>query len=344
MRLIASLAFAGRSNAADRNMSAEQKRASAMSRTRKGAFARLTAAAFTAALAFAAAFSGGAAHAQIADPLGGFEAFWLPNKEPLAKGTRALSTTAPNAIVIDATTSTVLGVKLADRAIEPASMTKMMTALMVFEALERGDLELFDKVKVSARAAKREGSSMNLKAGDEPTVDELLQGLIIASGNDAATALAERLAVSEGHFAKAMSARAKELGMDSSNFRNASGLPAHGHRMSVKDLATLSAHLMTAHPKYFGYFGEVSFVWQGGQQLNRNPAVFLDLSELRAKADGLKTGHTYAAGYCVAASATVDTVEGPRRVVVVLAGMKSEKERSEQTEKMLRWAIAQVSR
>ena len=296
----------------------------------------------------AGVFAGSEARAQTQIDLykpTGLEAMWGQNIAPLRRGTpMPLSTKAPNAIVIDVETGRILGVKKADRAIAPASMTKIMTALMVFEALERGDLTLFDTVRVSEYAASAPGSSMRLRAGDEPTVDQLLRGLLISSGNDAARALAEALAGSEDTFAERMTDRARELGLVSATFKNASGLPAAGHQISVKDLAALSVFIIAQHPEHFPIFGEVSFSYRDNSQLNRNPAVFLDMADLRARGDGLKTGHTSEAGYCVAASALIETEDGPRHVVAVLAGMRSEKQREQETEKILRWGVESATR
>ncbi len=273
----------------------------------------------------------------------GMEAFWTPNLEPARRGAAApLATEAPNAIVIDVETGVVLAVKSAERAIPPASMTKLMTALMVFEALDRGEIRLDDTISVSARAAAAPGSTMGLRAGDAPTVDELLSGIIVASGNDAAIAIAEALGGTEAEFARAMTARARELGLETASFRNATGLPADGHTISVADIAELSARLIAEHPERFGYFGEASMRYRGVRWWNRNPALSLDLGDLGARADGLKTGHTRAAGYCVAASAIIETADGPRRVVVVLAGLPSERARARETEVALRWAITAI--
>lgn len=271
------------------------------------------------------------------------DGLFTPNLRPADRGAPTpLDTDAPNAIVIDISNGRVLGVKAAERAIPPASMTKMMTALLVFEALDRGALALDERVTVSARAASAPGSTMGLQAGDAPTVDELLQGLLVASGNDAAVALAERLAGSEAAFARAMTERARALGLETAVFRNATGLPAAGHRISVADLAALAAHIIDAHPDRRRYFRQQSVRWRGVRWWNRNPALDFDLSDLDARADGMKTGHTNAAGYCVTASATVRTPDGPRRVVIVLAGLPSESARAAEAERVLRWAAERV--
>ncbi|MCI4666014.1 MAG: serine hydrolase [Neomegalonema sp.] len=276
---------------------------------------------------------------------GAGEAIWAANKRALPKGAKMLPVTrARNAIVIDITSNRVLGVKAPSRAIPPASMTKMMTALMVFEALDRGEVRLSDRVRVSKKAARAPGSTFGLRAQDRPTVKQLLRGLITASGNDAAIALAEALGGSEDAFAAKMTARARRLGFKSAQFRNASGLPAAGHRISVRDLAKLAAYLVARHPKRFHFFGERSVRYRGVRRRNRNPALFLDLSDLKARADGVKTGYTSVAGYCVAATAVVSTRAGRRRVVVVLAGLRTVGQRRRETRKLLRWAARQVRR
>lgn len=268
------------------------------------------------------------------------ESLWSPNEPagPIGAATPA-PTTAPNAIVIDVATGRILAATAAERAIPPASMTKLMTALMVFEALDRGEIALDDRIRVSARAAAAPGSTMGLAEGDAPTVEELLRGVITASGNDAAVALAEALAGDEATFAEAMTARARALGLASATFRNATGLTAPGHEISVADIAALSAHLIAAHPGRLEYFGETSIRYDGVRWWNRNPALSFDLSDLGARATGMKTGHTRAAGYCVALSAVVATPEGPRHVVVVLAGLPSEPARTREAERALRWAV-----
>lgn len=302
-----------------------------------------------AAVAAAFVFSSGAVQAEAQSALAADAAYrspppldilWSPNLDVALEGTPApIATTAPNAIVIDVETGEILGAKTAERAISPASMTKLMTALLVFEALERGELSLDEEVQVSARAAGQPGSTMGLRAGQRPSVDALLRGLIIASGNDAAVTLAERLAGSEAAFAAAMTARAQELGLESAQFQNATGFTASGHHISVADIAALSAHLIAEHPEHFAFFAESSMRFNGVRRWNRNPTLDLDLRDLGAWADGLKTGHTRAAGYCLAASAIVETAEGPRRVVVVIAGLPSERARAREAERVLRWAI-----
>lgn len=250
-----------------------------------------------------------------------------PRRRP-ARPTR-FRTAAPNAIIIDFKSGEALYRKESSRAIPPASMTKLMTLYMAFETLASGDLALDSPFVVSQRAAAAPGSSMLLKAGERVAFEDLIRGAAIHSGNDAAITLAEGLAGDEAVFATVMTLRAQKMGLSSANFENATGLPHARHRISVADLARLSERLIRDFPDRVHYFAEQRFTWNGVTQANRNPLLGEDLG-----VDGLKTGHTNAAGYCISLSAQRDG----RRVVVVLAGLESEEARAREGRRALDWA------
>lgn len=243
---------------------------------------------------------------------------------------QSLDTKARNAIVIDFRTGAALLEKNADTPIPPASMSKLMTALMAFDALAQGRLSLEDRFSVSEAAYQKEGSKMFLNLTDRPSVEELLRGIIIQSGNDASIALAEALAGSERAFAEQMTQRAREIGMDTAVFANATGLPHPDHRMSVRDLAVLARYIIAEHPQYYGYYNEREYTWAGVTQRNRNPLLYLDID-----GDGLKTGHTQEAGYGLVGSAARDG----RRVIAVVAGLDTAQQRTREIERAMSWAF-----
>ncbi len=251
---------------------------------------------------------------------------------------QAFDTRAKAAYVIDVTTDTVLLAKNADEALPPASMSKLMTVNMLFEALQDGRVKLTDRFNISSRAAamaRNEGSTMYLDERDHPTVEELIQGIVVLSGNDACVAVAEGLAGSEDRFAEEMTKRAREIGLTASHFANASGWPDPGQRMSVHDLATLAQRIITTFPEYYGYFSEKEFPWDNrapANRFNRNPLLTMNIG-----ADGLKTGHTQEAGFGLVGSA----VQNGRRIVFVLAGLDSEKARAEEGQAIANWAFRQ---
>lgn len=242
---------------------------------------------------------------------------------------------AQAAYMVDLTTGTVLLEKEADVPLPPASMSKLMTLNMLFEALQDGRVTLDTRFGVSSRAKNMGGSTMFLNEGDRPTVEELIQGIIVLSGNDACVVVAEGLAGSEDSFARLMNDRAKALGMNGSTFANASGWPNPNQRMSMRDLGTLASRLITVFPEYYGYFGQEEFGFDGrapDNRFNRNPLLKLGIG-----ADGLKTGHTSEAGYGLVGSAA----QGTRRVVFVFTGLTSEIQRAEEAERMVNWAFRQ---
>ncbi len=252
-----------------------------------------------------------------------------------AQSVSTLDTRATAAWIYDVKTGTVLFEKQADVALPPASMSKLMTLNMLFEALRDGRVTMDTRFSVSARAAAMGGSTMFLNERDRPTVEDLIQGVIVMSGNDACVAIAEGLGGTEDGFARMMNERAKIVGMANSMFANASGWPNPGQRMSMRDLGTLATRLITEFPEYYGYFGQNEFAFDGrapDNRFNRNPLLKLNIG-----ADGLKTGHTSEAGYGIVGSA----VQGTRRIVFVITGMQSERERAEEAESVVNWAFRQ---
>ncbi|WP_082802249.1 D-alanyl-D-alanine carboxypeptidase family protein [Falsihalocynthiibacter arcticus] len=244
-------------------------------------------------------------------------------------------TRAQSAYVLDLTTGTVLLEKNADIPLPPASMSKLMTINMLFEALQDGRVTMDTVFSVSTRAKNMGGSTMFLNETDRPTVGELIQGIIVLSGNDACVVVAEGLAGTEEAFARLMNDRAKALGMNNSTFENASGWPAPNQRMSMRDLGSLGQRLITEFPEYYHFFAQTEFGYDGrapDNRFNRNPLLKLNIG-----ADGLKTGHTSEAGYGLIGSA----LQGDRRVVFVISGLNSEKERAEEAEQVVNWAFRQ---
>lgn len=250
---------------------------------------------------------------------------------------RAFETRANAAWVFDVGTHAVLMQKNADKAMPPASMSKLMTVNMLFEALQDGRVTMDTTFGVSARAHAMGGSTMFLNEQDRPTVRELIQGIIVNSGNDACVVVAEGLSGSEDAFAAQMTERAKALGMTQSNFANASGWPDPRHRMSMHDLGILALRLIEEFPEDYKVFAETEYNYADrapDNRFNRNPLLKMSIG-----ADGLKTGHTQEAGYGLVGSA----VQGDRRVIVVISGLATEKERSEEAESLVNWAFRQFA-
>ena len=239
-------------------------------------------------------------------------------------------TKARAAMVIDMASGAVLLQKNPDEPLPPASMSKLMTLYMVFEALEKGVISMSDEFPTSRRAASMKGSSMFLRQGEKVSVANLLRGVIVQSGNDAAVVLAEALAGTEEVFAERMNRRAAELGMTHSTFANATGWPDPVQRMSVRDLALLAQLMIRQFPDLYPMFAEREFTWDDIRQENRNP-----LLDRGVGADGLKTGHTEEAGYGLVAAAR----RGERRVIVVIAGLDTEDDRLHEAEQLVNWAF-----
>jgi D-alanyl-D-alanine carboxypeptidase (penicillin-binding protein 5/6) len=248
----------------------------------------------------------------------------------LAPPALALDTPARAAIAVDLASGAVLMEKNADTPLPPASMSKLMTLNMVFEALEEDRLSLDSRMPVSERAWRKGGSKMFVKVGDRIRVEDLLYGVTVQSGNDACIVLAEGLAGTEAAFAERMNARAAEIGLDDSNFKNATGWPEENHVMSVRDLAILAERIVTEFPQFMHFFSTREFEWEGITQRNRNPLLDLGIGAI-----GLKTGHTEDAGYGLTAVAERDG----RTVVVVVAGLPSAEARAVEAEKIVNWAF-----
>ncbi|MAM67586.1 MAG: D-alanyl-D-alanine carboxypeptidase [Rhodospirillaceae bacterium] len=241
-----------------------------------------------------------------------------------------MQTPARNAFILDMSTNTVLFTKEADIETPPASMSKLMTIYMVFERLKKGSISLDDEFPVSRKAWRKGGSKMFVLVGDKVKVSDLLRGIIVQSGNDACIVIAEALGGTEEAFAAMMTKKARELGMENSRFANATGWPDPDHRMSARDLAKLTQILVTEFPNLYKIFAETTFTYGRIKQGNRNPLLYRDVG-----ADGLKTGHTVAAGYGLTASA----LRGNRRIILVLNGMKSSRQRSQESLRLLEWAF-----
>ena len=254
----------------------------------------------------------------------------VPTGSPADSPLGPVDTTAKWAIALDFATGATLLEKAADEEMPPSSMTKLMTIYIVYERLKQGRLKLDDMLTVSERAWKMGGSKMFVQVGSQVRVEDLIRGVIVQSGNDAAVVLAEAIAGSEEQFAELMNAKAKALGLQHSQFRNCTGWPDPDQHMSVRDIATVARRIIQDFPDYYHYDAEKSFKYNGIDQGNRNPMV------QKGTADGLKTGHTEAGGYGLAASA----IRNGRRVVLVLNGMASMHERAEEGERLMDWAFA----
>jgi serine-type D-Ala-D-Ala carboxypeptidase (penicillin-binding protein 5/6) len=248
----------------------------------------------------------------------------------LAGRAEAFDTPAKAAILIDLQSNQVLFAKNPDEPLPPASMSKLMTAFMVFERLKAGSLSLDDTFPVSEKAWRKGGSKMFVEVGSKVRVEDLLQGIIVESGNDACIVVAEGLAGSEEAFAAQMTRRAHELGMTNSTFKNASGWPDPEHLMSVRDLAKLATMIINEFPEYYPIFSEREFTYSGIRQHNRDPL----LGRVEG-ADGLKTGFTDDAGYGLTASAIRDG----RRLVEVIAGLERPSQRAEEGTRLLEYGF-----
>ena len=253
----------------------------------------------------------------------------------LALPARAIDTPAAHAILVDVGTGTVLMTKNADEQMPPASMSKLMTVSMLFDALAEGRVSLDTTFEVSEKAWKMGGSKMFVEVGKQVSVEDLIRGIVVQSGNDACIVVAEGLAGSEAAFAKRATERAHELGMTGSSFTNASGWPEPDHHMSARDLAKLAIHLIEDFPQYYHYFAELEFTYAGIKQGNRNPLLYKNIN-----VDGLKTGHTEDSGYGLVASAERDG----RRLVLVMNGLESVNQRSREGERLLEWGFREFEK
>ncbi len=249
----------------------------------------------------------------------------------------AFETSAKAAYVLDQATGTVILAKNADEPLPPASMSKLMTLYVAFEAIRDGRLMLDELLPVSQKATSYKGSSMFLNTQDRVSVEDLLRGIIVLSGNDACVVIAEALSPdgTEAGFARFMTQRAKKMGMTNSTFTNSNGWPAAGQLMSVHDLAILANRIIVDFPEYYPMFAETQFAFDGrvpSNANNRNPLLKLGIG-----ADGLKTGYTSQAGYGLVGSA----VQGDRRVVFVITGLDSKEDRAREAEALVNWSFRQ---
>ena len=237
---------------------------------------------------------------------------------------------AKSYLVIDGKTGHELAALDADTALAPASLTKIMTTYVAFKALQQGQITLEEEVTISEKAWRTEGSRMFIEVGKRVTVEDLLLGMIVQSGNDASVALAEHIAGSESVFAEMMNQHAAAIGMHSSHFQNATGLPAEGHTTTARDLATLTSAIIDEFPKYYQWHSIKEFTFNNIKQSNRNSLLWRDDS-----VDGLKTGHTEDAGYCLVASAERDGM----RIISVVLGTSSSKARADGSQALLNYGF-----
>ncbi|MEN0079548.1 MAG: D-alanyl-D-alanine carboxypeptidase family protein [Pseudomonadota bacterium] len=262
-------------------------------------------------------------------------AIWLFASSSQAAVAQGFESQATHAVILDHATGEVLWEKNGRDLMIPASMTKMMTAHLVFERVKSGEISLTDRITVSETAWREGGwasggSTMGLAIGDEPTVEELLRGVIILSGNDACIALAEGISGTEAAFAREMTALAQSMGLQSAAFLNSTGLDDPGHRISALDLAKLAQATIAAFPEYYRLYAEDAYEWRGISQPNRNPL----LGRMEG-VDGLKTGHLSVSGYGLTASAERSGV----RRIIVLNGMENQAARAQEAERLMRLAF-----
>jgi D-alanyl-D-alanine carboxypeptidase (penicillin-binding protein 5/6) len=248
---------------------------------------------------------------------------------------QTFQTSAPFAILVDYDSGTVLLEKNADQLMAPASTSKIMTAEIVFRELAEGRLKLDDTMTVSVNAwrkggASSGGSTMFAKVNSQIRVEDLLRGLIIDSGNDAAITLAEGIAGTEDAFAAMMTKRARELGLTQSTFANPWGKGDPQEKVTAREMAKLAAHVIKTYPQFYKYFGEQEFTWDKIRQRNRNPLLFMNIG-----ADGLKTGDINESGFGLVGSA----VQNGQRLILVINGMKTARERAEEGRKLLEWGF-----
>jgi D-alanyl-D-alanine carboxypeptidase (penicillin-binding protein 5/6) len=233
-------------------------------------------------------------------------------------------------ILIDCYSDAVLSEENSSEIVEPASLTKIMTMYVVDHEVKKGALKLDDKVIVSQKAWRATGSRMFLEENSEVSVEELMKGIIIQSGNDASVAIAEHVAGSEESFAQLMNFYAKQLGMNNTNFVNATGLPAENHYTTAKDLAILAKHIIRDFPETYDVYSQREFTYHGITQQNRNR-----LLSRNSHVDGIKTGQTDRAGYCLAASGKVDGM----RLIAIVMGTASDSVRTNEANKLLSWGF-----
>ncbi len=233
-------------------------------------------------------------------------------------------------LLMDFESGNVISAKKADERMEPASLTKMMTAYIILNELKSGRIALTDQVRISEKAWRMEGSRTFVKEGDRVSVEILMKGMIIQSGNDATVALAEYVAGDETVFVSMMNQTAGQLGMSASHFMNSTGWPAENHYTTARDMANLARALIRDFPEHYAWYSIKEFTYAGIRQENRNKLLWMD-----DKIDGLKTGHTEAAGYCLVASG----VDHDMRLISVVLGAKSKNSRARESQKLLNYGF-----
>jgi serine-type D-Ala-D-Ala carboxypeptidase (penicillin-binding protein 5/6) len=244
-------------------------------------------------------------------------------------------TSVPNAILIDPDSNSILFDKNGDQLVAPASLAKLMTLEYVFHQIKQGHLKLDDTFTISENAwrkggAPSHGSTMFAAIHSQVRLEDLIRGIIVDSANDACIAIAEALAGNEAEFGAMLTKRAREIGLEKSTFTNATGYSDPNLRVTVREMAELARHIMQAYPDFYPYFAERDFTWNNIRQQNRNPLLAMGIG-----ADGLKTGETAEAGLNLVGSAVQDGL----RLIVVVTGAKSEKERAEEARKLLEWGF-----
>ncbi|MCP4182629.1 MAG: D-alanyl-D-alanine carboxypeptidase [Hyphomicrobiales bacterium] len=255
--------------------------------------------------------------------------------QPVSATAQLYFTKAKQALLIDAATNTILFAKNHNVRIPPASLAKIMTMEVVFSRLKSGSLALEDTFIVSENAWRKGGTSsggstMFAKLNSDIRLDDLAHGVIVQSGNDASIVIAEGIAGSEAAFAGLMNERAKKIGLTNSNFRNSTGLPDADQYVTMLDMGKLARHVIHTYPEYYQFYSKPEFTWNEIKQRNRNPILKMDIG-----ADGMKTGYTKASGYAIVASAIRDG----NRLIAVLSGMTSKRQRAEETRKILDWGF-----
>ena len=232
-----------------------------------------------------------------------------------------IETTAQTLYIVDYQTGAVLADKNSSGRIEPASLTKMMTAYLIFEALKSGKLKLTDTFPVSERAWRMQGSKMYVELNNSIKLEDLMRGIIVQSGNDACIVVAEGMAGSEEAFADRMNAKAKEFAMTGTHFVNSNGWPDPNHYTTARDLEILARHLIADYPEYYHYFSELNYTYHGIKQGNRDPLLYKNVG-----ADGIKTGHAEGPGYSLVSSGQ----QNGRRIIMVVQGLDSKQSRSDE--------------
>jgi serine-type D-Ala-D-Ala carboxypeptidase (penicillin-binding protein 5/6) len=258
----------------------------------------------------------------------------VPAASTASAPTTGIDTEATHALIVEVDTGTVLLDKAGDERMPPASMSKMMTAYVVFDMLKKGQIKLTDELPVSEEAWRTGGSKMFVPLGGKINIDDLVHGMIVQSGNDACVVLAEGLAGSKEAFVDLMNKKAKEIGLKDSHFANVDGLPDPNHWMTAQDLVTLAIRTIKDFPEYYKIYSDIDFKFNDIKQGNRNPLLYKNDG-----ADGLKTGHTEEAGF----SLTASVKRGDRRIVVVLGGLPTMKARAQESERLIEWAFREFN-